>query len=85
MFLDMVGVITTSKLSILSTFQGGIPEPPSMSSRVNLEAIQSEEDKIRTIYEQLIMYDYTCRIKLSQIYSVVSKAGEISDHPVHQC
>ena len=30
MFLDVVGVITTLKLSILSTFLGGgvIPEPP---------------------------------------------------------
>ena len=39
MFLDMVGVITTSKLSILSTFQGGLPEPPPMSSRVNNKII----------------------------------------------
>ena len=36
MFLDIVGVITTSKLSILSTFQGGaVSAPPPMSSRVN--------------------------------------------------
>ena len=28
MFLDIVGVITTSKLSILSTFQGGAPGAP---------------------------------------------------------
>ena len=28
MFLDMVGVITTSKLSILSTFQGGAVSAP---------------------------------------------------------
>ena len=28
MFLDIVGVITTSKLSILETFQGGLLEPP---------------------------------------------------------
>ena len=34
MFLDMVGVITTSKLSILSTFQGGAVSAPPMSSRV---------------------------------------------------
>ena len=34
MFLDIVGVITTSKLSILSTFQGGAPGAPPMSSRV---------------------------------------------------
>jgi len=30
-----VGVITTSKLSILKTFQGGLLEPPLMSNRVN--------------------------------------------------
>ena len=35
MFLDIVGVITTSKLNILSTFQGGAPGAPPMSSRVN--------------------------------------------------
>ena len=35
MFLDIVGVITASKLSILSTFQGGAPGAPPMSSRVN--------------------------------------------------
>ena len=36
MFLDIVGVITTLKLSILSTFQGGgLREPHPMSSRVN--------------------------------------------------
>ena len=35
MFLDIVGVITTSKLSILSTFQGGAVSAPPMSSRVN--------------------------------------------------
>ena len=34
MFLDIVGVITTSKLSILSTFEGGLFQPPPMSSRV---------------------------------------------------
>ena len=34
MFLDIVGVITTSKLSILSTFQGGAVSAPPMSSRV---------------------------------------------------
>ena len=28
MFLDIVGVITTSKLSILKTFQGGAPGAP---------------------------------------------------------
>ena len=28
MFLDIVGVIITSKLSILSTFQGGAQPPP---------------------------------------------------------
>ena len=32
MFLDIVGVITTSKLSILKTFQGGLFNP--MSNRV---------------------------------------------------
>ena len=34
MFLDIVGVITTSKLSILSTFQGGGAET---ASRVNIK------------------------------------------------
>ena len=35
MFLDIVGVITRSKVSILSTFQEGAPgAPPTMSSRV---------------------------------------------------
>ena len=29
MFLDIVGVITTSKLSILKTFQGGAPGAPT--------------------------------------------------------
>ena len=36
MFLDIVGVNTTSKLSILSTFQGGAPGAPPMSSRVKV-------------------------------------------------
>ena len=39
MFLDILGVITTSKLSILNTFQGGLLEPPLMSSRVNIVPI----------------------------------------------
>ena len=28
MFIDIVGLITTSKLSILKTFQGGLLKPP---------------------------------------------------------
>ena len=44
MFLDIVGVITTSKLSILSAFQGGGgSKPPPMSSRVNDSSIDSED------------------------------------------
>ena len=47
MFLDIVGVITTSKLSILSTFQGGLPEPTPMSSRVNIQGTQILRKKQR--------------------------------------
>ena len=36
MFLDIVGVITTSNISILKTFQGGLLEPPLMTNRVNI-------------------------------------------------
>ena len=43
MFLDILGVITTSKLGILKTFQGGgaVSAPPPMSSRVNTFIILS--------------------------------------------
>ena len=47
MFLDIVGVITTSKLSILSTFQGGaVSAPPPMSSRVKSFKVSNNTEKI---------------------------------------
>ena len=39
MFLDIVGVITTSKLSILSTFQGGLREPPPCQVGLTLSGV----------------------------------------------
>ena len=43
MFLDIVGVITTSKLCILSTFQGGLSAPPPCQVGLNCYLISFPE------------------------------------------
>ena len=49
MFLDIVGVITTSKLSILSTFQGGDVSAPPMSSRVKRHRLQFSRCSFKSV------------------------------------
>ena len=47
MFLDIVGVITTSKLNILSTFQGGLREP-TPPCQVGLKVINMIAAKLQS-------------------------------------
>ena len=69
MFLDIAGVITTSKLSILSTFQGGGCFSPPMSSRV-----KHESRKVQFIF---ILHTYSdC---LREMHHEMMKSNELTD------
>ena len=81
MILDIVGVITTSKLGILKTFQGGLFQPPPscqigliMSSRVIvevffLEGVPYDDFRWWTFVNQNLLF-YFFQIILKIIISI---------------